>query len=404
MILMDDEVFISPAAAEHFNQIISVPALRVFDELAVDFLNQLSTVLLKDHESRVYSDLIAFAFFCRRANIMKCGNNGVLEREGRLGRGIVFHVAPSNVPINFAYSLATGLLAGNINIVKVPSLQSAQSTKIIEKIGQLLECPEYKKLKKYIFLIRYDRSRVGLTRYFSKISAARMIWGGDETIANVRSLPSPPRGIDICFPDRYSLCVLNADKLIGAKNIEGLACNFYNDAYIFDQNACTSPHLIVWIGAAKNIEDAKFIFWGSVKALLKKKYQSEGIHLIEKFNALCRLRLSQIQAVTYSKPVDSLWIVDVPNLNFDPVSYRSYGGFFIQCTEKHLDSLLGKLDERYQTLSYYGFRKNEITESLKRLCPRGIDRVVPVGRASNFSFNWDGHNLINCLSRVIEIT
>ena len=28
----------------------------------------------------------------------------------RLGRGIIFHIAPSNVPINFAYSLVAGLL------------------------------------------------------------------------------------------------------------------------------------------------------------------------------------------------------------------------------------------------------------------------------------------------------
>ena len=38
-----------------------------------------------------------------------------------LGRGNIFHIAPSNVPMNFAYSLAFGLLSGNNNIVRIPS-------------------------------------------------------------------------------------------------------------------------------------------------------------------------------------------------------------------------------------------------------------------------------------------
>ena len=35
--------------------------------------------------------------------------------------------------------------------------------------------------------------------------------------------------------------------------------------------------------------------------------------------------------------------------------------------------------------------------------PKGIDRIVPIGKTSDFSLNWDGIDLINSLSRVIEI-
>ena len=43
------------------------------------------------------------------------------DAELRLGKGVVFHIAPSNVPVNFAFSFAAGLLAGNANIVRIPS-------------------------------------------------------------------------------------------------------------------------------------------------------------------------------------------------------------------------------------------------------------------------------------------
>ena len=44
----------------------------------------------------------------------------------RVGRGIVFHITPSNVPLNFAYSWLSGILSGNLNIVRVASKKSEQ--------------------------------------------------------------------------------------------------------------------------------------------------------------------------------------------------------------------------------------------------------------------------------------
>jgi len=38
-----------------------------------------------------------------------------------VGRGVAFHIVPSNVPVNYAYALFTGLLCSNANVVLVPS-------------------------------------------------------------------------------------------------------------------------------------------------------------------------------------------------------------------------------------------------------------------------------------------
>ena len=37
-----------------------------------------------------------------------------------IGRGSILHITPSNVPMNFAYSLSFGLLSGNRNIIRLP--------------------------------------------------------------------------------------------------------------------------------------------------------------------------------------------------------------------------------------------------------------------------------------------
>ena len=56
-----------------------------------------------------------------------------------MGKGVVFHIAPSNVPVNYAYSLVTGLVCGNINIVRLPSKKFPQTDIINSAIIQALE-------------------------------------------------------------------------------------------------------------------------------------------------------------------------------------------------------------------------------------------------------------------------
>ena len=33
----------------------------------------------------------------------------------------------------------------------------------------------------------------------------------------------------------------------------------------------------------------------------------------------------------------------------------------------------------------------------------GIDRVVPIGQALDISLNWDGYDIINILTKVVDI-
>ena len=54
-------------------------------------------------------------------------------------------------------------------------------------------------------------------------------------------------------------------------------------------------------------------------------------------------------------------------------------------------------------MTYYGLNKKEISEFILNQKPMGIDRIVPIGKASEFSFNWDGFNLIDALSRIVGL-
>ena len=109
-----------------------------FSDDAVEFLDALSSLIMKNPSSRQYPDVITFAFFCRRASLVKMKSDFTSDKL-RLGRGLVFHVAPSNVPVNFAYSLVSGLLAGNMNVVRVSSKSFVQVDIIIKAMLKLLD-------------------------------------------------------------------------------------------------------------------------------------------------------------------------------------------------------------------------------------------------------------------------
>jgi hypothetical protein len=383
------------------NEYKSLKPMTPFSNHVIAFLDLLSKELNKNIQTRHYPDVATFAFFCRKANLLqlkKRYNDDLVK----LGRGIVFHIAPSNVPVNFAYSLIVGMLSGNSNIVRVPSKNFDQVKIIVEAINTLSNRSEFEPISKRIVLVQYDRSN-NATGSFSSICDVRIIWGGDETISQIRENVLPPRAFDVTFTDRYSICVINADKYIDEKDPEKIANGFYNDTYLFDQNACTSPHLVIWTGANANVEAAQLIFWDNLYNIVKNKYEVQSVRAVDKITSFYdqAIQMSGIELVGTADNL--LWRIKLNDLSSDIDLFRCNAGYF---SEYHASSILelSKIIKRkYQTLAYYGFSKRELKEFITQLKPLGIDRIVPIGRTMDFSLVWDGYSLISSLSRTIEI-
>ena len=227
-----------------------------FDDSVVEFLNSLSKILMKSREAKAYPDVITLGFWMRKSSVLALKERFVTDSSDiKIGRGVAFHIAPSNVPVNYAYSLLTGLLTGNANVVRIPSKDFPQVSIINKAINEALE--EYPDMKPYICLVRYGRDQM-VNDMFSALADTRIIWGGDNTIAEIRKSPLGARAGEIAFADRYSLAVIDSDKYMEVSDKERLAEEFYNDTYLSDQNACTSPRLVVWMGEKK--EEAKEMF------------------------------------------------------------------------------------------------------------------------------------------------
>lgn len=364
-----------------------------FDETVIEELDALSKALMKDPASRQYPDVVTFAFFCRRGNLLKLKEQYATSAI-RLGWGTVFHIAPSNVPVNFAYSVVAGLLAGNTNVVRVSQKQFAQVDIIVKHMRAT------------------DMHRVAVVRYphesnanevLSGLCNVRVIWGGDATIETIRKNAIPARAFDICFADRYSIAAIRPKAILEASDdeIAKLAERFYNDTYLFDQNACSAPHLVCW-EKSDDLASAKKIFWDVVYDYAKAHYQFQDVMAVDKLTALYKQAVAMPTHDEATKD-NVLRRVEIESLPCDIDSFRCAGGYFTECKVQSLDDIAPIVSAKYQTLAYYGFEREELEVFVQRNRLTGIDRIVPFGETTTFALTWDGMNLIDKMSRIVSI-
>lgn len=376
--------------------------LRPFAPEALDFLSALSAALLKDREVKAYPDVITFAYFCRKAHLARLQEEYAGRLDGRLGRGVVFHIAPSNVPINFAYSLAAALLSGNGSIVKASSRDFPQ-TRIVCRAMEKLLTEDFAPLAPYVCVVTYPREAQKVTEAFSARCDARVIWGGDETVRRVREAALPPRAVEVAFADRYSLLCIRPEAVaaLSEEALERLAKDFYNDTYLTDQNACTSPRLIYWVGEGDSRE-ASERFFRSVGAYARQRYELAAVTAVDKLTAACRAAMKLEGAEIIPGPDNWVTRVRVKALCPELYELRSPGGFFLEYAAPTLDALRDFVTPRVQTLSYLGLSPEELSRFVLENGLTGVDRIVPVGHTMDFALTWDGYDLIQTLSRKIS--
>lgn len=381
-----------------------IKPIEPYSDIVCEFLDDLSKRLRQDILAKRYPDIMSLAFWCRKSNLTKLKND-FIDGKVRMGRGLIFHTAPSNVPINFAFSYFFGLLSGNSNIVRVPTKDFEQIDIICNIIKALIEKKEYYQIKNMTNFVTYPKESEA-TSYFSSICDGRVIWGGDATINTIRKSQIKERTIEIVFADRYSMCIINSEEILtlNDKMLKDLAEKFYNDTYLMDQNACSTPHLLLWYGNNKNEkQQAKKVFWDSVFEIARK-YDLAPIKAIDKYTMLCNISIDMSNDIQEIKKYDNLiYVVNLKNLRGDITKLRGKFGLFYEHHIEDLNCISNYINKKVQTLTYFGMNKTEISKFVIENNLQGIDRIVPIGSSLDMNIIWDGYDIIGNLSRVIEV-
>ena len=380
---------------KNFNINVSEP----YNEISIQFIKDFSNQLRKQ-EILKYPDLIYLTFWCANKKIFE-NKNFLSENQIKVGRGLIFHICPSNVPTNFIYSFFFGLLSGNSNIVKIPSKVFPEKDIIINTINKIFKKKKYSTLKNSNFFLNYDK-KIEKTKKISSICDARVIWGGDNTINEIRKIWIPERAIELTFSDRYSFSVINLNKFTKNKfdEIKVLAKKFFYDSYMMNQAACNSPHFIFWIG--KNTT-TKNLFWEELNNVVKKKFILDEKIAIDKYTHLIKSMIDQKNFDNFKMFQNNIYIIDSNKYLNNIEDIRGKNGIFYQKNINNIQELKKYISKKCQTVTYFGLEKDDIKSFILNNNLFGVDRIVPIGKGLEIGPIWDGYDIIKSLSRIISI-
>ena len=371
----------------------------VFDNNIILLLNEISKEVLNSEKCKKFPDLVSFGFWCRASNIKAIFKNYIFFKN-RMGRGSVLHITPSNVPTNFAYSMAFGLLSGNNNIIRLPSKNFMQVKVLCDILKKLSKKIIYKKSFNRLLLIKYENSDL-ISSELSKDMEARIIWGGDNTVNKFKSFITKPRCIDLTFANRYSISLIDSNKL-GKLNSDDLAIltkKFYNDTYTMDQFGCSSPNSIFWLGK-NNV--AKKKFWFELSKIVNKEYDLDLSGANKKISNLMNYTLAKNKSFKTNIKNFNLITLKSEKLNLDNFENINFGSF-LEINLHDINHLRKYTSEKLQTVTYYGTNFKSIKKFIIKNKIKGIDRIVPIGRAFDLTPEWDGVDIISTLSRTIGV-
>lgn len=376
------------------------PALA-FREERYKFIEQLAKLVLKNSKN-FNPEINAWAFNFRAINRSD-------RHVSRRGRGLCFQIAPSNTPISALYSTMYSYLAGNSNIVRFSKKSSGELQYLFTLMNEHFN-RGWELHRNYFSFISYDvdLNPIGneITGELSMAANVRVIWGGDETISAIKMLKTRPDCFDLVFPDKYSISVIDNHALMNASSAEfdELAKKFAYDAMYFEQNACSSPKMLFWVGGSEDV--AGDIFWNRVSSLIEKHIKRDVVDQFRAYESSAYLRCTVDGAKWKEYGQISVFEIIGPvsfSQEFDLLIKNLAYGNFLSIQIKNFHELNKFISKKIQTISYFGFNVGIFHEFINTEGIQFPERIVKIGSALNMGSVWDGVDFIETLSKIIDI-
>ena len=394
-------------AGGNLMSIATLKATVPFDNQVKSMVTSFSRRLAQDPAARTFPEIVSLAHWLRPRAILDLETAfraGLPEGTVAIGRGLALHFAPGNVDTIFLYSTMLSMLAGNATVVRVSSRASAQIDILTRVLNEVLADPDIVEVASRILIIRYPRESA-ITASLSATCDLRVVWGGDNSVRDIRAFPLSPRARDLPFPDRWSLSVIDAEALNAeSTDLPTLARAFANDAYWFGQMACSSPRLVLWHGQELAAKEAASRFWPEVQrqaqsfALAMQEVQYVD-KLVAQFSAAIDGSVQHIRST--GNNLISVACLDRLQLPHSSLLHIG-GGLFWEAHLPTLNELTPLLNKRSQTISSFGIPGPVWLDWVQSEAAQ-IDRIVPLGKALQFDTVWDGQDLLRDFTRLVAI-
>jgi Acyl-CoA reductase (LuxC) len=411
---LDAVTVFAPTAADVRSFLRATSAVNYcppFDPALIEVLAGLSKQILANPVLKQNVGCVALAYWLRKANLQRL-KQAFDQRTAQLADadavtatyvvpvGQVLHIAPANVDTLFVYSWALSFICGNYNIVRVSERQSPIVTELMGCLNQLmLEAPLLRDRNRFVTYAHQGQITAELSQWCNH----RVVWGGDDTVRAIRAVPLNPHASERVFSSKFSYALLDAAAVqqLSETTLGQLAANFFNDMFVFDQMACSSPHIVFWLGDAATMAAVMPQFNAALeREITRRDPQDVSIATaVKRFNTVA------------ARVIDEDLQVDRQYRGFIALAQRqgpirkdhSGSGILNHCHLAQIQDIVQFATCGDQTITHFGLTAAQLQELAYQVGTRGVDRLVPVGQALNFSPDWDGYNLLDDFTRRVVV-
>lgn len=377
-----------------------------FGEARRETLAQLSRAILQDAVLRGDAASVALGYWLRRASIDRLAAAHLQRQQAapdtlHVPAGRVFHVAPGNVDTVFVYSWALSYLCGNVDVVRVSTQQNEVLARLLALLSARMAADA--ELAAASRFITYEHDEA-VSAALSGWATHRVLWGGDDTVTRLRALPLSPHASERAFASKFSYAAMSAAGYLAADEARAarLASDFFNDLFWFDQMACSSPHVVAWVGDEDTVARAVSRFDGHLAAEIRRRgHRGTPSHTMQRLNHV----FDRACEVSLQADLRQQEFLAVCRFGAVPVLERDTcgAGLFVHTRAERLADLALQAVERDQTVTHFGFDAETLRDYALRAGARGVDRLVPVGQALAFDPVWDGYDLIGDFLRRVTL-
>lgn len=313
--------------------------------------------------------------------------------------GIVGHWPAANIEIQPVLSMTCSLLGGNVSLVRVPP-ELSEPTKLI--LERLEESDPGGMLRERIRMFVFDHRRRDLHEAMARSVDGAMIWGGEEAVLQVRSLPFPHWARVATFGPRISVAAMDADSWFNSDTRETWCRRIARDVWQFDQQACSSPQVLFL--ERKACHSARE-FVPSLSRAFEQENLAHPRQSIQAAltSAICQARASWLlddvaNSAFFSKGPD--WTILLGCGAEIPLPTQGKTLAVLEVDDL-VDPVM-RLDGNVQTLGLAMADPSRESTLASIAAHRGVDRIVKLGRMHVFAPPWDGVDLIRPMMRLVR--
>lgn len=310
--------------------------------------------------------------------------------------GVLVHVTPNNSPLLGVLGVLEGLLAGNINLLKLARKDSSFAAIFYHELCQLDETGVF---KNYIAVGKVPSSDKNYLQHFLSVADVISAWGNEESIRSLREI-APAHARIVEWGHKISFSYVSKSTMNNQHMLKALAFEICNN----EQMACSSPQCVF-------VEDADFktlkSFSQKLAAALDEVSPTmervlPGLQEMAELTVTKeQVRLNSVygksDVIVSSKNDWRIYIEDSEGLSASPL-FRTI--WVKPLPKKKIVRTLRPLKVYLQTAGLSASR-DEVEELTKELFVAGVQRVRSIGEMTD-SYYGEPHDGVYALERYCQ--